>query len=687
MLFITFGAIIYFYANKLSVEINEKWGSRYVSQQLAFDKQKTLLPIMNEVALVKRLSQERSIIDMALNESDKEIYKKGLQTLDEYRLKFHNKTYFAAFCKSNSYFYNNSNNDYKNIELVCTLDKNNKNDNWFFNTINQEKNFNINIDRDANTKATNIWINYQIKYNSKVIGVIGTGFELNQFLKNFVKTSQSGIYNIFINDNLEIQLEQSSKFMDYENISKLKKKCTTISTYITDSNELQKLKNTLLELKNSKIKDDNKTLWLRLNNQEHLVGVSYIKELGWYNITAVDSILLSTINAYDITPIFIILLVLLLIVIGLFLRFYILNPIKTIKYQMEDIEKNGYKDEIIIVKGSDEISQLSKQFQHLLLRIRKHESLLEQTVQERTDELYKKQQYLNTILDNVDAYIFIKDLNFRYVYVNKAMQDVMCEPIENILNQDISTLYDEETQKKIKDLDRQTLELGEKTVSEEMIHKTGLESIYVLVKKVPLYDTKGNIYGLLGISTDITSRKKYESIISQMAYYDILTKLPNRRLLEDRLSIMLGETKRNKTYGALMFLDMDNFKNINDTYGHKIGDMLLEKASNRLISSIRDIDTVARFGGDEFVVAIGGLNADKIMAQKEAVEVANKILKITNKIYLINSDTKELELESTFSIGLTLFNSLDNSIDVILQRADQAMYKVKNSNKNGVAIL
>lgn len=683
-----FGAMITFYANDVSIEINEKWGKRFVSQQLIFDKTKTLLPIMKEVTLVKQLAKEQSIIEMALYEDDKVRYEKGIKTLEKYRSKFHSQSYFVAFSKTKHYYYNDKNNTYKNRELVYTLNNQNKNDKWFFNTLKQKKKFNINIDRDIKTGVTNIWINYQIKYKGKVVGVVGTGFDLKSFLRNFVDTAQDGVDNIFVDENLAIQLERDPQFIDYATISKLKQNSTTIEVLLKDKDEVKKLQKIIDELKNTK-SSEIKTLWLDFDSHRHLVAVSYIKQLDWFNITAVDSDTLATIGGKDITPIFVSLLVLLLIIMWVFINFQIISPLNTLKHQMEEVGKNGYNENIVSVKGDDEIAKLSKQFQQLLKIISKHEHHLERTVKERTDELYEKQQYLNTILDNVDAYIFIKDTNLRYTYINKAMQEVMQEPLENIIGKDISGLYDEQTAKKIAESDEQILKFGKRIVSEEKIVKPDVGEVYVLVKKVPLYDVHGKIYALLGVSTDITDRKRYEAMIENMAYFDPLTKLPNRRMLEDRLKTMLSRIKRDKKYGGVMFLDMDDFKNVNDTYGHDVGDMLLIEASKRYLSVVREIDTVARLGGDEFVIAINELNNNEEIAKKEMLEIADKILKVANQKYTIeivkeDGVKKYIEFECTSSIGITLFNSEDNLVEAILQRADKAMYEVKNTHKNGI---
>ena len=125
--------------------------------------------------------------------------------------------------------------------------------------------------------------------------------------------------------------------------------------------------------------------------------------------------------------------------------------------------------------------------------------------------------------------------------------------------------------------------------------------------------------------TDITERKQMEDQVHQLAFYDTLTHLPNRRLLDDRLSQTMAASKRSACYGALMFLDLDNFKPLNDMHGHVVGDLLLIEAADRLEACVREMDTVARFGGDEFVVMISDLDADKSRIDAQARLIAEKI--------------------------------------------------------------
>lgn len=192
---------------------------------------------------------------------------------------------------------------------------------------------------------------------------------------------------------------------------------------------------------------------------------------------------------------------------------------------------------------------------------------------------------------------------------------------------------------------------------------------------------------MCGTHTDITERKNMEEQVRNFAFYDTLTQLPNRRLLGDRLTKAIAASKRSGYYGALMFLDLDNFKPINDIHGHLVGDLLLIEAASRLKGCIREVDTVARLGGDEFVVILSELSLDKTESISEAKLVAEKILGILSKPYLLTvtltgQKDKVIQHECTASIGAVVFiKDLTSKID-LMKWADDAMYKAKDEGGN-----
>ncbi len=180
------------------------------------------------------------------------------------------------------------------------------------------------------------------------------------------------------------------------------------------------------------------------------------------------------------------------------------------------------------------------------------------------------------------------------------------------------------------------------------------------------------------LKKDIERHKQAEDKIQHLAYYDLLTNLPNRRLLIDRLQHTLAARARNPNYGAILFLDLDHFKTINDTKGHSVGDLLLIEVAKRLQTCVREGDTLARLGGDEFVLVLEDLSEDASQAAIQAESVCAKIISIINLPYTFDD---YVHISST-SVGVCLFRSQESSVDELLKRADIAMYQAKSAGRN-----
>jgi diguanylate cyclase (GGDEF)-like protein/PAS domain S-box-containing protein len=193
-------------------------------------------------------------------------------------------------------------------------------------------------------------------------------------------------------------------------------------------------------------------------------------------------------------------------------------------------------------------------------------------------------------------------------------------------------------------------------------------------------DTSGVIANHVATLTDITMNKAAADEIEHLAFYDSLTHLPNRRLLLDRLNHALAASARNGRQGALLFLDLDHFKTLNDSRGHDVGDLLLQQVAERLTACVREGDTVARFGGDEFLVVLEDLSEQDLEAAAQAETIANKILTSLNQPYLLVKH----RYHSTPSIGVTLFNDHQSSIEELLKQADIAMYQAKKAGRNSI---
>ena len=224
-------------------------------------------------------------------------------------------------------------------------------------------------------------------------------------------------------------------------------------------------------------------------------------------------------------------------------------------------------------------------------------------------------------------------------------------------------------------------------MDKRFIHKSGnviYTHLTVSVQRKP----DGSMDYFIASLDDISNRKLMEEQVRQLAFYDVLTKLPNRRLLHDRLTQALAISKRTGRYGAIMFMDLDNFKPLNDSHGHDVGDLLLIEVAQRLTSGIREVDTVARFGGDEFVVMINELETNKDEATSHATLVAEKILELLGAPYVMTVfdgiGEKLITHHCTASIGVVMFLNHEASQEELLKWADMAMYQAKEAGRNQI---
>jgi diguanylate cyclase (GGDEF)-like protein/PAS domain S-box-containing protein len=201
-----------------------------------------------------------------------------------------------------------------------------------------------------------------------------------------------------------------------------------------------------------------------------------------------------------------------------------------------------------------------------------------------------------------------------------------------------------------------------------------------------VHNTQKELTNFVFTLSDITLKKAAEEQIKNLAFYDPLTKLPNRRLMLDRLEHALSSCGRQKRLGAVLMIDLDNFKTLNDSYGHNIGDKLLRSVATRLESCMRKGDTVSRMGGDEFVVIIEGLD-ETILLEKQVETVAKKILTHLSEPYLLTHESnsnkpKAIQYQCSCSIGIALFSEQAVTVDELIKQADTAMYSAKAAGRN-----
>ncbi|MDH5654935.1 MAG: EAL domain-containing protein [Spirochaetia bacterium] len=325
-----------------------------------------------------------------------------------------------------------------------------------------------------------------------------------------------------------------------------------------------------------------------------------------------------------------------------------------------------------------------------ILKIYQYENIfrLKQNIESKEQalsELRKMNRMNEMILCSAAEGIFGIDLEGKTIFINNAAlqilkltkEEISGKPIHSIIHKfkkDGSECREEEC---IIFITKKNHAIH--NVPEDVFYRSDSSSFPVSYTSAPIWDD-ATLIGVVVAFQDITERLKAEDDLKYLAYYDSLTHLPNRRLLGDRIHHALASSARNQKMGSLLFIDIDNFKKLNDSLGHSLGDELLLAVAQRLNVSVREGDSVSRFGNDEFVVMLEDLSESKEESAGQARIVAEKILSVLNEPYQLSSCTHHC----TSSIGITLFSGTNETPDELLKQADLAMHQAKDTGKNSI---
>lgn len=314
---------------------------------------------------------------------------------------------------------------------------------------------------------------------------------------------------------------------------------------------------------------------------------------------------------------------------------------------------------------------------------------LEQRNSHMSRQLRESEMLYRFIVNSSPDLVYMLDRNGCFMFLNDRIESLLGYEKDELLGKHYSELVHEEHQDDAKNF------MNERRTGSRAIHNAELRlrskradrsgrafqsgSVWMELTAMGIYTdpserTRDGFVGTYGTARDITERKEAEQVINFQAYHDLLTHLPNRALLKDRLSLAISHAERNKRKLAVMFLDLDRFKLVNDTLGHTMGDRLLKAVANRLQGCLRSGDTLSRFGGDEFTLLL-----PEVRTRDDVVVIASKILDRLASPFVIDGH----ELFVGASIGVALYPEAGDSVESLIQNADIAMYHVKGRGKNG----
>ena len=314
---------------------------------------------------------------------------------------------------------------------------------------------------------------------------------------------------------------------------------------------------------------------------------------------------------------------------------------------------------------------------------------LENRNEEMEAKLKDSEELHRFIVNNSPDLVYMLDRNGCFIFLNERLESLLGYRKDELIGRHYSELVDDDHLEQARNIFNER-RMGERAATNvELRLKSRLnrrgprlfhtQSLWMELTAEGVYSdpnerTRENFVGTYGTARDISERKEAEEVINFQAYHDLLTHLPNRALLKDRLSLAIAHARRNKRKLAVMFLDLDRFKLVNDTLGHTMGDRLLKAVANRLQSCLRRGDTLARFGGDEFTLLL-----PEVRTKDDVVVIASKILDRLNAPFVIDGH----ELFVGASIGISIYPEAGDTEEALIQNADIAMYQVKGRGKNG----
>lgn len=548
LIFIGFMLITWFLSERLTNKLNQEWSEQFAERQVMFDKYRTLAPLIREIALARQMAAEPAIIDMALHENDPEMRRRGIAAMEKYRFNFRDHSYFAAFAQSGNYYFNDAKNQYANKQLRYVLSPTAAKDRWFYATLVDGKEYQVNIDPDVHLNVTKAWINVLIRSGNETLGIIGTGIDLTDLINETVKITQPGIDNLFIDSSMAIQLNSDPKLIDYMTVAKDVGQRIKVDILFKNQSDVDRLRQVMIELQRSPA--ESATLKVDYMGSKHLLGVAYLPELGWFDLTLMDDHSLNLFDDLLFGPaIFGLALLLVLITVGWALRSWVLNPIAKLRASTDKISKGDFEIDPSI-SGEGEIAHLSQAFEKMARFVIESNRELEEKVRERTEELQR---------------------------------------------------------------------------------------------------------------------------LSEM---DPLTGLLNRRGMLERFESEIARQSRQGGSMGILLLDLDHFKQINDTYGHAAGDLALCEVAKVLQESKRVYDHVARWGGEEFLVLLPDC------MQVDLLRIAGRI---REEIAALKIQAGGNVCNFTVSIGAHHPTS-PQTLDTMLQKVDNALYAAKNDGRNCVRI-
>jgi len=385
LLFLAFAVPVWLAVRSMADNLVEDWASRFAQLQVLHDKTRTLAPLLREVSLAQELAKSPAILTWARNPDREPSASEGLRELERYRERFHDRSYFAALAANGHYFFNNADNEFGERSFRYVLDRDKPRDAWFFQQIERGRELLVNVNPDNNLGLTKVWINVLIRDGTQVLGMAGTGMDLDWFLNKVVETRQPGVTNLFVNADGAVQLSRDREMIDFGSIAKTGSDHKTIEQLLNPS-DASKVLQAMQALRTEP--DGLRTLSVEVGGRRHLAGIAYLPEIDWYDLTLLDLDLVLPASAFGgILAVYMVAMAALLMVFNVLIRRFILKPVEALDRAMQEVEAGREDVPPLQYPGGGELRRLMQRFTQMTQAVLDLRRGLEAKVQERTQAL------------------------------------------------------------------------------------------------------------------------------------------------------------------------------------------------------------------------------------------------------------------------------------------------------------
>lgn len=384
-LFVVSALAAWWAAHRLAEDIVAQWATRFAEKQVLYDKSRTLQPILREIALARQLASSIEIREWARKPESERLAKRALAELETFRTSFRDKSYFVALRKSGNYYYNDAADRYRGDEFRYRLDPSKPADKWFYDIVRQQREIHINVNPDVELGVTKLWIDVLIRDGSEILGVAGTGLDLEPFLRDVVNSVEPGITSLFVDHDGAIQLYRDPKLIDFASITKASSEHKTLSLLFERAADRDAVLGAMKEVES--LQKSVTTRTVQSGGKRYLAGVAYLPELGWFEITLLDlDRLLSVERFAGILTVFAVALVVALLLFNFALGRVVLGPLARLAEAMGRVRDGDFAARLPAA-GRHEVGELIRHFEHMRDAVRDARVELEDKVRQRTDAL------------------------------------------------------------------------------------------------------------------------------------------------------------------------------------------------------------------------------------------------------------------------------------------------------------